>query len=93
VELVERCVLAFTNEDDWILDPYCGVGSALIAGLKNDRRVIGCDKESKYIEIAKQRITDFYNGQLKVRPLGKPVYIATGREKVAQVPDEWKEMK
>jgi len=34
VELVERCVLALTDENDWILDPYCGVGSALIAGLK-----------------------------------------------------------
>ena len=33
IELVERCVLALTNENDWVLDPYCGVGSALIAGL------------------------------------------------------------
>lgn len=37
VELVERCVLALTNKNDWILDPYAGVGSTLIAALKNDR--------------------------------------------------------
>lgn len=48
IELVERCVLALTEEDDWVLDPYCGVGSALIAGLKHNRRVVGCDKESRY---------------------------------------------
>jgi len=30
IELVERCVLALTNEDDWIVDPYCGAGSALL---------------------------------------------------------------
>ncbi|MBE0415549.1 MAG: site-specific DNA-methyltransferase [Dehalococcoidia bacterium] len=90
IELVERCVLALTNEDDWVLDPYCGVGSALIAGLKHNRRVIGCDKESEYIKIAKERITDFFNGTLRIRPLGKPVYVATGKEKVSQVPDEWK---
>jgi len=90
VELVERCVLALTNEDDWVLDPYCGVGSALIAGLKHKRRVIGCDKEPEYINIARERISDFFNGTLKIRPLGKPVYVATGREKVSQVPDEWK---
>jgi len=31
VELVERCVLALTNDNHWIYDPYCGVGSALVA--------------------------------------------------------------
>jgi len=90
IELVERCVLALTNENDWILDPYCGVGSALIAGLIHNRKVIGCDKEVNYINVAKERIADFFNGILKKRPLGKPVYVATGREKVAQIPNEWK---
>lgn len=89
IELVERCVLALTEEDDWVLDPYCGVGSALVAGLKHDRRAIGCDKEPRYIEIAQERIACLFDGTLKMRPLGKPVYVATGREKVAQVPNEW----
>ena len=31
IELVERCVLALTNEDDWVLDQFSGVGSALLA--------------------------------------------------------------
>lgn len=91
IELVERCVLALANEDDWVLDPYCGVGSALIAGLKHSRRVIGCDKESEYINIAKERISDFFEGKLKVRPLGTPIHVPGGREKVAQIPDEWKQ--
>lgn len=92
IELVERCVLALTNEDDWVLDPYCGVGSALIAGLKHNRRVIGCDRESSYIQTAQERIADFFSGALKIRPLGQPVHVATGRERVSQVPDEWKEI-
>ena len=91
IELIERCVLALTNEDDWVLDPYCGVGSALIAALKNNRMAIGIDKETEYIFIAKQRIKDFYNGRLKIRPMGKPVYEPTGREKVSQIPSEWKQ--
>lgn len=90
IELVERCVLALTNEDDWVLDPYCGVGSALIAGLKHERRVIGCDREPAYIDTTRQRIEAFYQGTLPMRPLGKPVFVPTGREKVAQIPDEWK---
>jgi adenine-specific DNA-methyltransferase len=90
IELIERCVLALTNEDDWVFDPYCGVGSALIAALKNNRRAVGADKESDYIGIAKQRIQDFYTGKLKIRPLGKPVFEPTGKEKVSQIPSEWK---
>jgi adenine-specific DNA-methyltransferase len=90
VELVERCVLALTNEGDWVLDPYVGVGSALIGGLKHARRVIGCDKEPQYTQIAKQRILDYFAGTMRVRPLGKPVYKPTGREKLSQVPPEWR---
>jgi DNA modification methylase len=90
IELVERCILALTDENDFVIDPYCGVGSALIAGLKNNRRVIGCDKEKDYIEISKQRIEEFYNGKLKIRPLGKQIYIPSGKEKVSQIPEEWK---
>lgn len=91
IELVERCVLALTDEHDWVLDPYCGVGTSLIAGLKHGRRVIGCEKEETYIEIARERIQAFYEGRLKIRPLGKPVHQPSGREKVSQIPDEWKE--
>jgi DNA modification methylase len=89
IELVERCVLALTNEGDWVLDPFSGVGSALLAALRHKRRVIGCEKEKEYVEIARQRIEDLYLGRLHYRPLGKPVYQPTGREKVSQVPLEW----
>jgi DNA modification methylase len=93
VELVERCVLAFTKEGDWVLDPYCGVGSALVAGVIHGRRVAGVDKERDYIEMAKKRITDFYEGKLSVRQMGKPVHAPTGREKVSQRPIEWEDEK
>lgn len=89
IELVERCVLAHTDEGDWVLDPYCGAGSSLIAGLKHCRRVAGCDKEPDYVQIAKERIEAFYSGTLKIRPLGKAVHQPSGREKVAQIPSEW----
>jgi DNA modification methylase len=89
VELVERCVLALTNEDDWVFDPYAGVGSSLIASVKHQRRALGSEKEPAYIAIAQERLTAFLNGSLPLRPLGKPIHTPTGKEKVAQVPDEW----
>jgi adenine-specific DNA-methyltransferase len=89
IEVVERCVLALTNANDWVLDPFSGVGSAILAALRHDRKGIGCEKEQKYVELAKQRIADFRNGTLPYRPLGRPVHQPTGREKVSQVPQEW----
>lgn len=88
IELVERCVLALTNAEDWVVDPYCGVGSSLIAALKHGRKAVGCDKESTYIDIAKSRINDFSQGKLPMRPMERELYKPQG--KVSQVPDEWK---
>ena len=89
VELIERCVLALTNENDWVIDPFGGVGSSLIAAIKNNRKGMIIDRDPDYIAIAKQRVQAFQDGTLKTRPLGKPVHKPTGKEKVAQIPIEW----
>ncbi len=89
IELVERCVLALTNVDDWVLDPFGGVGSSVIAAIKHQRRGMAIDQEPKYLEIAKDRINSFQAGTLKIRPLGKPVHKPTGREKITQPPINW----
>ncbi len=91
VELIERCILALTHEDDWVFDPYAGVGTSLIAATMHNRRALGSEKEESYVDIARERLQALVNGALKIRPMGKPVYVPTGREKVAQIPDEWKE--
>lgn len=90
IELVERCVLAMTNEGDWVLDPFSGVGSSLLAAVRHSRRAMGCEREATYIDEAKRRFDMLFSGELPYRPLGKPVHQPTGREKVAQVPDQWK---
>lgn len=89
VELVERCVLALTNEDSWVLDPYCGVGSAMIASLKNNRNSIGIEKESKYIKTAIERLNDLKEGNLKLRPINKPIHQPKANDKIAKRPREW----
>lgn len=90
IELVERFVLALTDQGDIVLDPYAGVGSSLIASIKHNRRGFGAEKEPAYVEIAHERISAFYNGELGIRPLGKSVYKPTGKEKISQIPSEWK---
>lgn len=93
VELVERCVLAFTNKNEWVLDPFNGVGSAMIAATKRKRKAVGIDRDIEYCKTTRQRIQEYYDGTLKIRPIGKPVYKPTGREKVSQIPMEWKQGK
>lgn len=90
VELVERCVLALTNEGDWVLDPYAGVGTTMIAAMMHDRRAMGSEKEAEYVKITRERLQAYMNGTLKIRPIGTPVFVPTGKEKVSQIPDEWK---
>jgi adenine-specific DNA-methyltransferase len=90
VELVERCVLAMTNEGDWVFDPFAGVGSSLIAAIRRNRKAMGAEWENTYIETIRERLRLFSLGELQIRPLGKPVYKPSGNEKISQVPDEWK---
>jgi DNA modification methylase len=92
IELVERCVLALTNEGDWVLDPFSGVGSAMLAAVKLNRRAMGCEREAKYIDEAKARMDLLESGKLPYRPLGKPVHQPSGREKVSRIPELWQQM-
>jgi len=92
IELVERCVLALTNKNSWILDPFSGVGSAIIAAIKNGRNAIGIDKETEYCKIAEKRIEDLREGNLKTRPINKAIHKPSKRDKVAQIPKEWLEL-
>ena len=74
VELVERLILSMTNEKDWVFDPFLGVGSSIIAAIKNNRKSAGSEIISDYIKISKERIKSAINGKLKTRPIERPVY-------------------
>jgi adenine-specific DNA-methyltransferase len=89
IELVERCVLALTDEKSWVLDPFAGVGSTVIAAVKNNRNAMGIEKENEYCKIANQRVKDLNDGKLKIRPINKPIHKPSGNDKVSQVPKEW----
>jgi DNA modification methylase len=93
IELVERCVLALTNEHSWIIDPFAGVGYTVLGAIKNNRNAIGIEKEKAYCQIASQRIESFKEGTLKFRPMTKEIFQPTGKEKVSRIPEEWMRLK
>jgi adenine-specific DNA-methyltransferase len=74
IELVERLVLALTNENDIVFDPFLGAGSTTVAAVKNKRRGMGCEIVEEYHAIALERTKLAMNGQLKTRPMNKPIY-------------------
>lgn len=91
VELVERCVLALTNEDDIVFDPFAGVGSSLIAALKNNRRAYGTELVQDYIDVGIERIKKLSTDTLKMRPIYQKIYQPSGNDKVSSYPIEWLE--
>jgi adenine-specific DNA-methyltransferase len=74
VELVERMVLSLTNEGDSVFDPYMGVGSSVIAAVKNNRVGYGCDTDKEYVKVGMERLDLLMAGELKTRAMNKPVY-------------------
>jgi adenine-specific DNA-methyltransferase len=74
VELIERFVLAMTNESGKVLDPYMGVGTSVIAALMHGRYGYGCDVDKSYVDAAWDRVRALRAGTLKTRPMYKPVY-------------------
>ncbi|MDI7276713.1 MAG: site-specific DNA-methyltransferase [Anaerolineae bacterium] len=74
VELIERLVLAMTDPGDWVLDPFIGVGTTAIAALMHERKAVGAEIMPEYVEIARERIRLAEAGQLRVRPMQRPVY-------------------
>jgi modification methylase llaDCHIB len=54
--LLERMILASTKENALILDPFMGSGTTAVACKKLNRNFIGIEKESEFVELAKNRI-------------------------------------
>ena len=54
--LLERIILASTQEGDLILDPFTGSSTTGVVALRNRRRFIGIDMEKEFLEISKKRI-------------------------------------
>jgi len=56
IKLMERLVMLLSQENDVVLDPFCGIGSTLVAAKKLSRRWIGIDINEDYILMANRRL-------------------------------------
>lgn len=58
--LIERIILSSSKKGDWVCDPFLGSGTTAVAALKQERHFAGCEKEKRYCELAKARITKLF---------------------------------
>lgn len=56
--LLDRIIMASTNESDVVLDPFCGCATACVAAHDRNRQWTGIDVSSKAFDLVKQRITE-----------------------------------
>ena len=56
VALVERCLLASTKENDWVLDPFLGSATTGVAAVRRKRRFVGIELNAKHIQLALARL-------------------------------------
>lgn len=60
LELLERIVLASTEKNDLILDPFCGSSTTGIAAAKLHRAYIGIDNEKEYLDLSVRRYSELH---------------------------------
>jgi site-specific DNA-methyltransferase (adenine-specific) len=56
VALLERILLASTNEGDLVLDPFSGSGTTAIAAFRLRRRALACDLSLDFLQLTIRRI-------------------------------------
>jgi site-specific DNA-methyltransferase (adenine-specific) len=65
--LLERILLAASNEGDLVLDPFLGGGTTAIAALRHSRKIIGVDFAAASVDLSLLRIcSDLVHAQISV---------------------------
>ena len=56
VALLERILLASSNEGDLVLDPFSGSGTTLLAAFRLRRHALGCELSADFLTLSLRRI-------------------------------------
>ena len=59
LEILQRMIKAYSNENDTILDIFMGSGSTAIACKLTNRNYIGCELNKNYIKLMQERIDSY----------------------------------
>ena len=59
LDLLRRIVLASTNKDDIVLDPFTGSSTTGLAAIEHGRKFIGVDLDKNYLDLSVKRFGGF----------------------------------
>ncbi len=85
--LPEMCIkLHGVNQTRLVLDPFIGIGSTALACLSLGVSCVGFDIDTKYLEVASQRIDELLKGKKPdippwISPVQAPLFIKEKRQK------------
>jgi site-specific DNA-methyltransferase (adenine-specific) len=81
--LLERIIEIASNENDLILDPFCGSGTTVVAASLLNRRAIGIDVSEDAIEITRQRLENPIKSESNLLQQGRNAYDNADEEALA----------
>ncbi len=79
--LLERIITASSDVGDWVLDPFCGCGTTIMAAHKLKRKWIGIDITHLAISLIRSRLKEIHvlaNKEYKI--IGEPADLASATE-------------
>jgi len=56
IALPAKCIKLFTHEGELVLDPFCGIGTTLLAAQDLNRNAVGFDLKEEYIGVTHERL-------------------------------------
>jgi DNA modification methylase len=74
-KLLERILLASSNEGDVVLDPFCGCGTTIAVAQMLKRRWVGIDVTSLATSLIKHRLDTAFEGEAKYDVIGEPTMV------------------
>lgn len=72
--LLEQIIKIVTDENDIVLDPFCGSGTTLVAAKLLGRRFIGIDSSAEAVEITKSRLNNLIKTNSNILRKGIKAY-------------------
>lgn len=83
IELLEKIIQISTDEGDFVLDPFCGSGTTLVAAKMLNRNFMGVDKNSSAIELCNQRLAAPIKTVSRLLQVGEDAYRTKTDEELA----------
>lgn len=72
--LLEQIIKLASDEDDVILDPFCGSGTTLVAAKLLNRQYVGIDVSEEAVSLTKERLVNPVKSESNLLKSGKDSY-------------------